>query len=357
MKKLNLAIIGQGRSGKDIHGAYYVADYNDRFNVKYVVDFDEYRRNVSKERYPGCEVFSDYKELFNKKDIDVVINVTFSEMHFAITKDLLEHGFNVMSDKPFARNRYEADLLIKTAKDNGVKLMAFQQTFYAPIYLLTKEIMQSGKLGKIEQISIRYNNLSRRWDWQTLQSRMAGNVYNTGPHPIGMGLGFVDFDKNAKVAYSKLANTYLFAGDSDSYAKIIIDTPNKPVVDIEINNTDAYSPYLIKVQGGKGTYTCTGKGYKMKYVVDGENVERKPIYEFLEDENKNPMYCSEKLITHEEEADFNGDPFFLGTQKIYEDLYDYIVDGKEPMITAENASQIASIIEIVHAQNPLEIKF
>ena len=235
MKKLNLAIIGQGRSGKDIHGAYYVSENNTLFNVKYVVDFDEHRRNVSKERYPGCEVLSDYRDLFDKKDIDVVINVTFSEMHYAISKDLLEHGFNVMSDKPFARNRYESDTLIKIAKEKGVKLMAFQQTFYAPIYLLTKEIMNSGILGKIEQISIRYNNLARRWDWQTLQSRMAGNVYNTGPHPIGMALGFVDFDKNAKVVYSKLANTALFAGDADSYAKIIIDTPDKPVIDIEIN--------------------------------------------------------------------------------------------------------------------------
>lgn len=357
MKKLNLAIIGQGRSGKDIHGAYYVSEKNTLFNVKYVVDLDEYRRNVSKERYPGCEVLSDYRDLFDKKDIDVVINVTFSEMHYAISKDLLEHGFNVMSDKPFARNRYESDTLIKIAKEKGVKLMAFQQTFYAPIYLLTKEIMNSGILGKIEQISIRYNNLARRWDWQTLQSRMAGNVYNTGPHPIGMALGFVDFDKNAKVAYSKLANTALFAGDADSYAKIIIDTPNKPVIDIEINNTDAYSPYLIKIQGGKGTYTCNGRGYKMKYVVDGENPERKPVYEFLHDDNGNPIYCGEQLITHEKEEDFNGDPFGMGTQKIYEDLYYYITENREPMITAENASQIVYVTETVHAQNPLPIKF
>ena len=43
MKKLNLAIIGQGRSGKDIHGKYYVSEKNVYYNVKYVVDADEYR--------------------------------------------------------------------------------------------------------------------------------------------------------------------------------------------------------------------------------------------------------------------------------------------------------------------------
>ena len=83
MKKLNLAIIGQGRSGKDIHGKFYISEDNQWFNVKYVVDADERRREISKARYEGCEVLADYKELLNKKDIDVVVNATFSEMHFA----------------------------------------------------------------------------------------------------------------------------------------------------------------------------------------------------------------------------------------------------------------------------------
>lgn len=40
MKKLNLAIIGQGRSGKNIHGKYYISEDNKYYNVKYVVDAD-----------------------------------------------------------------------------------------------------------------------------------------------------------------------------------------------------------------------------------------------------------------------------------------------------------------------------
>ena len=51
MKKLNLAIIGQGRSGKDIHGKYYISDKNEYFNVKYVVEADERRRRISKTKY------------------------------------------------------------------------------------------------------------------------------------------------------------------------------------------------------------------------------------------------------------------------------------------------------------------
>ena len=48
MKKLNLAIIGQGRSGKDIHGVYYISEKNQYYTVKYVVEADERRREISK---------------------------------------------------------------------------------------------------------------------------------------------------------------------------------------------------------------------------------------------------------------------------------------------------------------------
>ena len=93
MKKLNVAIIGQGRSGKDIHGLYYRGEKNVYYNVAYVVDRDEYRRGVAEAIYPRCVALSDYRELFDKSDIDLVVNASYSEDHYPITEDLLSHGF------------------------------------------------------------------------------------------------------------------------------------------------------------------------------------------------------------------------------------------------------------------------
>ena len=162
MRKLNLAIIGQGRSGKDIHGKYYISQDNTLFNVKYVVDADEYRRGVSLERYPGCEVLCDYRELLDKKDIDLVVNATYSDLHYATTKELLENGFNVLVEKPFARSQYECDDLIRIAKSKNLVLAVFQQTFFAPFYQDILRVIESGVLGDILQLSIRYNVFARR---------------------------------------------------------------------------------------------------------------------------------------------------------------------------------------------------
>ena len=356
MKKLNVAIIGQGRSGKDIHGAYFRGRDNTHYTVGYVVDADEFRRGVAEEIYPGCKTFSSCEELFALDDIDLVVNASYSEMHYPITKELLLHGKNVLVEKPFGRSRYECDELMKIAREQGVVLAVFQQTFLAPFYEFVYDTVKSGKLGDIKQISIRYNGFARRWDWQTLQKKCAGSTYNTGPHPIGMGLGFLDFDQNAQVVYSRL-DTALTSGDADDYAKMLITAPGKPLIDIEISSIDAYSGYNIKVQGTKGTLKATPAAYDMTYICDGENPERPVIEASLKDEAGNPIYCSESLVKHVESAPFEGTAFDIGTARLYDQLYDKITEGKDMTVTPEMAAAVISVIETVHAQNPLPLKF
>ena len=152
------------------------------------------------------------------------------------------HGFNVLVEKPMARNYFECADLIATAKERNLVMAVFQQTFLAPFYLETKKIIESGIIGDIKQISIHYNGFARRWDWQTLQYRMAGSLYNTGPHPVGLALDQLGFDKNVQVAFSKL-DRVMTSGDAEDYVKIILTAPDKPVVDIEINSSDAFNDY------------------------------------------------------------------------------------------------------------------
>ena len=285
------------------------------------------------------------------------MNASYSEMHYEITMVLLKHGFHVLVEKPFARNQFECENLIKTAKENKVLLAVFQQTFFAPFFKETVQLMQSGILGEIQQISLRYNGFSRRWDWQTMQRKLAGSVYNTGPHPLGMALGLLGWDDHTKVVYSRLASTPLTSGDGDDYAKILLTAPDKPLVDVEISSTDAYCGYTIKIQGTKGTFKCTPKAYEYKYMVDGENPERPLIQESLKNEEGAPIYCSEKLILHEESGKYDGDAFNVGTAELYEDVYYAITEGRSLTITPEMVTKIVCVMEVVHAENPVPVKF
>ena len=357
MKKMNVAIIGQGRSGKNIHGKFFQSTDNDFCRVVCVVEADEARRQKAAAEY-GCETLSDYRELFGKTDINLVVNASYSHLHYPITKELLAHGFNVLTEKPFARSTYECMDLMETARKNGVSLAIFHQSLYNPAHLNVKKIIESGKLGKILQINLKYSGFARRWDWQTLQCCCAGGLYNTGPHPIGQALDLIGWPADAKVAYSSLG-TVLTSGDGDDYAKLILNAPEKPVVDIEVISADAYaSDYVFKVYGSKGTLTSTNSAYQMKYIEDFSAYPERPVQkEFLSDENGEPIYCREKLEFTKEEGAIEGTSFDVAVRDYYKMVYNTVILGKEQEISAEHAAQVIGIIEACHAQNPLPLRW
>ena len=357
MKKLNLAIIGQGRSGKDIHGAYYVSESNKYYNVKYVVELDEHLREVAEEKYEGCTVLTDYRELFDKTDVDLVVNATYSQTHYSITKEFLLHGKNVLVEKPLASTALEAMDLIKTAEDMGVVLAAFQQSFYGPYFTKAIEVMNSGIIGKVNAVELRFNRFSRRWDWQTIQRNVAGGLYNTGPHPVGLALAFLGLENRPRVEYSKLSvNKELTAGDGDDYAKLILCADGSDVmVDIEVSNLDAFTNYTLKLEGSRGTFKCTLNDYEMVYFVEEENPPMTLVTGSLRNANGDPIYCSEKLIKHTESGKFDGTSFDVGTALLYEELYYKITEGKPMYATAEIAAQVVAIMETVRASNPLPV--
>lgn len=357
MNKMRVAIIGQGRSGRNIHGRFFKSESNDFCEVVCVVEQDDERRKRASEEY-GCDTVSDYTELFGRKDIDLVVNASYSNMHYPITKDLLEHGFNVLSEKPFGGSYYECNDLILTAKKNNVSVSAFHQSLYAPSFLNVKDIISSGKIGDVLQISLKYSGFARRWDWQTLQCCCAGGVYNTGPHPVGQALDLLGWDENARVVFSSL-KTVLTSGDGDDYGKIIIAAPGKPVVDIEVISADAYAgDFVFKIFGSKGTLMSTNSAYKLKYIDDFSNYPERPVIrESLSDENGMPVYCSEKLQFIEENEKISGSSFDVAVAKFYRMLYNNVMLGEPLDITAEHAAQVIGIIEACHAENPLPLKF
>ena len=95
----------------------------------------------------------------------------------------------------------------------------------------------------------------------------------------------------------------------------------------------------------------------MKYIIEGENSPREVQETFMENDAGRPCYCSEKLITHEEDGVYNGTAFDIGTAGIYEDIYYAITQNKKLTIPSETVARIISIIEEVHARNPLERRY
>lgn len=356
MKKLRVAIIGQGRSGRDIHGAFFRSAANDKFEVVAIVDQLEKRRQRAREEYgPGVDVYASHKDLYGRDDIDLVINSTFSHLHYHVTMDLLTHGFNVVVEKPFSAHFDECMAMIRAAKDNGRMLCVFQQSHFAPYYRRIREILDSGVLGTPVQISIHFSGFARRWDWQCSQRYYGGSLRNTGPHPLEQALDILDSDEMPAV-FSRLGSINSF-GDAEDYCKIIMTQPGKPLIDLEISSCDAYNDYTYNIQCSRGSLRATLSKLKYQYFVESEAPEQKFTLEPLEHEDGTPAYCGEKLNWHTFEEDLSGTAFDVGTKTYYDNIYDHLINGAELVIKPEKIAQQIALIEEVHRQNPMPIRF
>lgn len=353
MKKLNVAIIGQGRSGRDIHGNYFHSEANVNYNVVAVVDALEERRIRAKEEW-GCDVYADYRELFTRNDIDLVVNSSFSHMHADITVDLLNHGFNVVCEKPFAKNYEECARVVSVAEKSGKMLNVFQQSRFAPYYQKLLEIIDSGVLGRPVQYSISFSGFARRWDWQTYQGYNGGEVRNTGPHPLDQALNILGFDSDVSV-FSKLDRVNTF-GDAEDYAKILLTAPGKPLIDLEISKCNAYSDYLYLVHCQYGTLKATMNTIDYKYYNPKTAPEQHLTLEPLFTEERTPAYCGEKLDWTEEHIDLVGTSFTIAVEKYYEMIYNHLVNGTEMEITPYQVLKQFKVIDLIRSQNPLDVK-
>jgi predicted dehydrogenase len=354
MKTLRVAILGQGRSGRDIHGKFLREKKPDgRFEIAYVAEPMKRRRERAREEY-GCAVTADYRELFSKKDIDLVVNATPSHLHPPITEEFLNHGFNVLSEKPFARTAAQVDSLIAAAEKNGTLLAVFQQSRFAPYFLKIQEILKSGVLGRIIQISIQFDGFGRRWDWQCCQEFCGGNLYNTGPHPLDQALRLLDYPEMPGVL-CKMDRVNSF-GDAEDYVKLILTAPDRPLIDLQISSCNAYSDFLYHIQGSTGNLKGGLTEIKWRWFKPEEAPPQKLIKTPLCGEDELPAYCSENLKWYEDVWTIEGaGTFTVAVDSLYQSLYDNLTKGTPLPVTPRQVRQQIAVIEECKRQNPLPV--
>lgn len=351
MKKLQVAILGQGRSGLDIHCAYLATDPA-RFRIAAVVDALEDRREKARRLF-GCDAHACYTELFGRTDIDLVVNALPSHLHPPVTCDLLDHGFNVMTEKPMARTPEQVDEMIAASQKSGKMLAIFQQSRFASYFQKVRAVIDSGKLGRIVQISIQFDGFARRWDWQTLQEYGAGSLYNTGPHPVDQALTLLDYDGMPGV-FCKMDRANVF-GDAEDYVKLILTAPDRPLIDVQISSCNAYPGSTYNVQGTRGGLSGSMTDMRWRYFDGDQAPVQRLIRTPLMKPDGSPAYCTEELPWREEawRADPGDTPFTTAVQRMYTTVYAHLTEGKPLAVTPQQVRQQIAVMRLCHEMNPL----
>lgn len=87
--------------------------------------------------------------LLAASDIDIVVNLTIPAAHYAVSKQILDAGKHVYSEKPFVLSVAEGLDLRKRAEKKGLRIGSAPDTFLGGAHQLARSIVDSGKLGRI----------------------------------------------------------------------------------------------------------------------------------------------------------------------------------------------------------------
>ena len=88
-------------------------------------------------------------ELLGADDIDIIVNLTIPDAHFAVTKRILESGKHAYSEKPFVLSLEEGEELRAICKSTGLRVGSAPDTWMGGAHQAARAAIDSGKVGRI----------------------------------------------------------------------------------------------------------------------------------------------------------------------------------------------------------------
>jgi len=344
-KTVAVGVAGLGRSGWDIHCAL-LAPMTDKYRIAAVFDGQAPRRDEAMARF-GCRAYDSYDALLADGEVELVIVAMPSHLHAEYSIRALEAGKAVVCEKPMATNLADADRMLAAARKSGHLLTVFQNRRYDPVFLKVKEVIASGKLGRIVEIKMTSHHFARRWDWQTLQKYGGGTLRNTGPHLLDQALDLIG-EREPQV-FCRM-ECVLTSGDAEDHVKLILAVPNGPLVDLEITSACAYPQEHWLVMGSQGTLAGSDKSLRWKY-FDPRDLPPRPV-----DERPTPdrSYNRETIPWKEETWE---SPTGSRWGQFYDDLYQTLHTGAPLVVRPETVRRQMAIIEECFRQSRPPVRF
>ncbi len=254
---ISVGIAGLGRSGWNIHAAALEA--HEGYRVAAVADPVLERRDEARARF-GCTAYEEPRDLFADPAVELVVVATPSHTHAPLAAQALEAHKQVVVEKPMAQDLDELDLAIAAARRTERVLTCYQPYRFHADFLALREVIASGRLGRVVLVKHTRNNFVRRSDWQMLRRFGGGELSNNGPHSLDQALLLLG--EGPVEVCADLQHT-IGGGDAEDHVKLLLKA-NGMVVDIEISHCCALPQPEWMVFGTAGALCSTPAGFRVR---------------------------------------------------------------------------------------------
>jgi predicted dehydrogenase len=269
-RKLKMALVGGGQGSfiGRVHATAAVLD-NRAALVAGALSSNPEKSKASAPAYdiPEDRAYGSIEELVEKESkrpegdrVDFISVATPNHTHFPIAKLAIEHGFNVICDKPMTFDFAQAEEMVKVVESSKVVVAVSHNYTGYPLVRQAREMIKNGDLGEIQAIRTNYIQGWLRTRLEESDQKQA--AWRTDPTKSGAAGAFGDI---ATHAYN-LARymTSMFPVDVSSHLKIF--EPGRKL--------DDYGHAVIRLENG-GLLTVTasqvshGRENDLSIEIDG----------------------------------------------------------------------------------------
>lgn len=350
VERITVGFIGTGKMARGYH-LKTLLGFADVQAIA-VCDVDTNRRDSAKqmvdeaygEKGGGCAAYNDFREMLARKDLDAVVIATPDHWHSIPLIEACKAGKDVYCEKPLTLTLAEGRACMDAVRKykRVMQTGSQQRASVFGQFRLACEIIRSGRLGKIQRVTIGVGGPSQPCDlpgepmepgldWDLWLGYAPERPYNSQLSPRGVHDHFPAWRSYREYAGGGLADMGAhhfdiaqWALDMDHSGPVRIIPPEDPKADYGTKFIYANGIEMEHVRDPGG---CMFYGEKGKLHIDREKLTSEP-----EEIVKEPIGA--------------GDAHLYESPGHHRDWIDCIRSRKQPLCTAEIGARSAAICEL-----------
>ncbi len=208
--KMRIALVGTGVRGVAMYGRNLLANYGDYVEMVGVCDSNPGRLSYGKS-YIGTDApsFTDLDEMLETTEPEWLIVTVWDWEHHTCIISALEHGVNVICEKPLTIDEHKAQAILDAEKKYDKEIIVTFNYRYPPHRAKVKELIMNGAIGEVRSVDFHWNidhahqkRYMQRWHGQ---SQRGGTQWvHKSTHHFDMLNWFLDSDPVEVYAHADL---------------------------------------------------------------------------------------------------------------------------------------------------------
>ena len=230
-----ICVVGAGQWGKN-----HINTLSELGYLRGVVDSNKEELETILSQYKDVNTYESLDDALDK-DYDGFTVATPAETHYEIAKTIIQKGKHLLVEKPLSLKLSEAKELVRLAKDTKVNLMVGHLLLFHPAIRKIKEVLDSGKIGKLQYI---YSN---RLNLGTVRTE-ENILWSFAPHDISI-FGYLTNNQPVEVISRGGAYTQSHLHDT---TMTILKYPENVVGHIFVSWLHPFKEHRLVLIGSKG---------------------------------------------------------------------------------------------------------